>query len=141
MRDHIVLIEDNDGHAQLIESNLRDTGIANPVTRFTNGYDALDALLPEGEQSNTPLLAIIDLNMPGMHGTELLARFRSDARTKSLPLVVLTTSANSAEVTKCYELGCNLYLAKPNSYLDFEKAIRTLGVVLQLVRFPNTAAR
>ena len=140
MKDTIVIVEDDDGHAELIKVNLRDAGIANPITRFANGFDALDALHPEEGDVKPPLLLLLDLNMPGMHGIEVLKQLRADSRTKAVPVVVLTTSSESPEIAKCYELGCNLYLVKPIEYVEFIKIIKTLGMVFQIVKLPGEAA-
>lgn len=138
MNTEIVIVDDDDGHAELIRANLKDAGIANPIVRYSNGYDFLDAILEPAQGALNPLLVLLDLNMPGMHGKEVLERLRADARTKLLPIVVLTTSGNSPEIRECYELGCNLFLVKPVQYDEFTRVIRTLGLVFQIVKLPDS---
>ncbi len=138
MSGEIFVVDDDAGHISLIEANLRDTGIVNPIVRFTNGYDAIDAIF-ENPDSQLPILMLLDLNMPGMHGTKVLNRIRSDERTRLLPVVILTTSSNSSDVEECYRLGCNFYLVKPVIYEVFVKVIRSLGNMIQIISLPNLA--
>ncbi len=133
----IYIVEDDDGYAELVSMNIREAGIANPLVRFKSGYDVLDHILCERQSPATPLLMLLDLNMPGMHGTEVIENIRNNPQTKAIPIVVLTTSGNAPEIKQCYELGCNLYLTKPVESDALVKAIRSLGLVFQLIRLPN----
>ena len=141
MSDQIYIVDDDDGHAELIASNLRDAGVANDLVRFANGFDVLDAISEGGDSSELPVLVLLDLNMPGMHGTKVLEELRRSDRTKSVPIVILTTSANSPEIDECYKLGCNLFLTKPIQYEEFVRVIRLLGLVFKVVKLPSGSRR
>jgi len=138
----ILLVEDDPGHAVLIEKNLRRAGIANNFVKLDNGQKAVDFLLKTGEyQGNNnpaPPLILLDLNLPVLDGYQVLKIIKNDARTKSIPVVVLTTTDNPHEVARCYELGCNVYVTKPVEYDNFCDAIRKLGLFISIIQVPET---
>ena len=139
---NIVMIEDDEGHARLIEKNIRRAGIFNDIRHFTDGTSALDYLYnaPEGPAHNGPALILLDLNLPDMSGTDILARIKEDANPlKRTPVVVLTTTDDKVEVQRCYELGCNVYITKPVNYQSFADAIRQLGLFLSVIQVPDIA--
>ncbi len=137
----ILLVEDDAGHARLIEKNLRRSGIANTIVAVAEGQQALDYVFAEGEYaastSPRPLLVLLDLNLPGIDGYQVLERMKADARTKRIPVVILTTTDDPREVSRCYELGCNVYITKPVEYEQFSEAVRELGLFLCVVTVPN----
>ena len=137
----ILLIEDDPGHAVLIEKNLRRAGIANHIIILNTGQKAVDFLFKKGDYSAdtqpSPPLILLDLNLPELDGYQVLRIIKNDERTKSIPVVVLTTTDNPHEVIKCYELGCNVYISKPVEYEKFSDAIRKLGLFLSIVRVPE----
>ena len=137
----ILLVEDDAGHARLIEKNLRRSGIANTIVAVAEGQQALDYVFAEGEyaatQSARPLLVLLDLNLPGIDGYQVLERMKADTRTKRIPVVILTTTDDPREVSRCYELGCNVYITKPVEYEQFSEAVRELGLFLCVVTVPN----
>ncbi|MGA0606465.1 response regulator [Phenylobacterium sp. VNQ135] len=134
----IVMVEDDEGHARLIEKNIRRAGIANAIRHFADGTSALAYL---GEQANDyvegPALVLLDLNLPDMSGTDILARIKSDDRLKRTPVVVLTTTDDKVEIQRCYDLGCNVYITKPVAYEAFAEAIRQLGLFLSVIQVPE----
>jgi len=136
----ILLVEDDPGHAVLIGKNLRRAGIANDIVTFNDGQKAIDYLLKkDGYQDSThhdPLLILLDLNLPVLDGYQVLKIIKNDERTKRIPVVMLTTTDNPKEVTKCYELGCNVYVTKPVEYEAFSKAIQNLGLLLSIITVP-----
>jgi len=134
----IVMIEDDDGHARLIEKNIRRAGILNDITHFTDGSSALDYLFnaPDGPALNGPALILLDLNLPDMSGTDILARIKADEALKRTPVVVLTTTDDKVEIQRCYDLGCNVYITKPVDYESFASAIRQLGLFLSVIQVP-----
>lgn len=137
----IVLIEDDPGHAILIEKNLRRAGILNPITSLRDGGAALDFLFPR-ENSGKPqppskMLVLLDLNLPVIDGYAVLKRIKSDERTRRIPVVVLTTTDNPQEIERCYDLGCNLYITKPVAYDQFSDALKQLGILLSIVKIPT----
>lgn len=133
----ILLAEDDPGHARLIEKNLRRANIKNEIHFATNGQEALNYLFCEGEYADnhhpSSLVVLLDLNMPVLDGYQVLARMKTDERTKHIPVIILTTTDDPHEVNRCYELGCNIYITKPVDYEQFAEAIRKLGLFLLVV--------
>ncbi|WP_296654637.1 response regulator [Paraburkholderia sp.] len=150
-RVSIVLIEDDDGHATLVERNLRRSGVANGFVRFSDGQQALDYFFgaPGSEAGQAPgapgvpsrddlanFVVLLDLRMPRVDGFEVLRRLKADPATASVPVIVLTTTDDPREIERCYELGCNVYITKPVEYDAFIEAVRRLGFFLQVVKLP-----
>ncbi len=133
----ILVIDDDKGHARLIERNLRRSCICNEIRVFHSGVEVLDYLLGEEGVQRPPLLLLLDLNMPGMSGQQVLARIKGDERTQHIPVIVLTTTDAEPEMEKCYALGCNFYLTKPVQYEDFVETIRKLGLFISVVAVPR----
>ena len=132
-----LLAEDDPGHARLIEKNLRRAGITNEVVVVGDGQAALDHILANQDKLHVrPLLLLLDLNLPVLDGYQVLHRMKADERTKRIPVVVLTTTDDPREVTRCYDLGCNVYVSKPIDYERFAEAIRQLGLFLSVVTVP-----
>lgn len=139
---NIIMIEDDEGHARLIEKNIRRAGISNRITHFTDGTSALDYIFtaPEGPVRNGPALILLDLNLPDMSGTDILTRIKADPGLKRTPVVVLTTTDDKLEIESCYDLGCNVYITKPVNYENFASAIRQLGLFLSVIQVPDAGA-
>ena len=139
----IVMIEDDEGHARLIEKNIRRAGVNNEIIPFANGTDALTYLLGadgSGEVSaGRQLLILLDLNLPDMGGVDILQKVKGNAHTKRSPVVVLTTTDDSREIQRCYDLGANVYITKPVAYEGFANAIRQLGLFFSVMQVPETA--
>ncbi len=136
----IILVEDDDGHATLIERNLRRAGLANQFARLKDGQEALDyfaspAACPQGA-TNPSCLVLLDIKMPRVDGVEVLRRMKADPRTAMIPVIMLTTTDDPREVDRCYQLGCNVYVTKPVEYESFLEAIKRLGLFLQVVKLP-----
>ena len=136
----ILLIEDDPGHARLIEKNVRRAGVNNIILPFTDGTTALAYLFARNgdgaRTTETSLLILLDLNLPDMSGLDILARVKGDDHLKHVPVIVLTTTDDRAEIQRCYELGCNVYVTKPVDYEDFSTAIRQLGLFLAVMQMP-----
>jgi len=136
----IVMIEDDEGHARLIEKNVRRAGVHNEIVPFTLGKKALDFILGEardGEVSRDRyLLVLLDLNLPDMSGIDILEQIKSNEHTRRLPVVVLTTTDDEREIQKCYDLGANVYITKPVDYEGFATAIRNLGLFFSVIQVP-----
>src|ERR1700761_2048085 len=135
----IVMIEDDDGHARLIERNIRRAGISNEIRHFSDGATALHYLENDnsGPALNGPALVLLDLNLPDMSGTDILARVKSNDRLKRTPVVVLTTPDDKVEIRRCYARGATVYITKPVNYESFADAIRQLGLFLSVIQVPE----
>ena len=141
----ILVVEDDPGHARLIERNLRYSNIANDIVKLVDGQQALDYLFGEGEYGGSPhytssLLVLLDLNLPVLDGFQVLKRMKADDRTRHIPVIMVTSSDDTQDVSKCYELGCSVFLTKPLlDYEQFSEAIRKLGLFLSVVKVPQGA--
>jgi CheY-like chemotaxis protein len=137
----ILLVEDDPGHARLIEKNLHRSKISNDIVWVGDGQQALDYLFSEGQYAGcerpSPLLVLLDLDMPVLDGYQVLKRMKADEYTKRIPVIILTTTDDAREVTRCYELGCNVYVTKPVDYEQFREAICKLGLFLSVVTVPD----
>jgi CheY-like chemotaxis protein len=137
----ILLAEDDDGHAYLVQQNLRDAGVVNHVTHVKDGQEALDFIRCEGSFRdrimNGPLILLLDINMPRVDGVEVLRQLKADPKTEQLPIIVLTTTDDPREIKRCYELGCSSYVTKPVEYDRFVEAVRRLGMFLTIVQVPR----
>lgn len=139
----IVMVEDDEGHARLIEKNIRRAGVNNPIVPFANGTQALEFLLgPDGSgetNKGQQLLILLDLNLPDMTGVDILQKVKSNEHTRRSPVVILTTTDDEREIQRCYDLGANVYITKPVDYDGFANAIRQLGLFFSVMQIPETA--
>ena len=139
----IVMVEDDEGHARLIEKNIRRAGVNNEIVPFTDGTSALNFLLgadDSGEVSaKRAFLILLDLNLPDMTGIDILQRVKANEHLKRSPVVVLTTTDDQREIQRCYDLGCNVYITKPVNYEGFANAIRQLGLFFSVIQVPEAA--
>ena len=139
----IIMIEDDEGHARLIERNIRRSGVNNEIIPFTNGTAALDYLFGKDgtglDHKGNALLILLDLNLPDTTGIDILKRVKENRYLKATPVVVLTTTDDSHEIKRCYELGCNVYITKPVNYESFANAIRQLGLFFSVIQVPPAA--
>jgi CheY-like chemotaxis protein len=141
----IVLVEDDDGHADLVERNLERVGVSNAILRLRDGQEALNFLLGQDESSpwrrGSPILLLLDIKMPRVDGVEVLRQIKSVPQTALIPVIMLTTTDDPREIQKCYELGCSVYITKPVDYQAFVDAVHRLGLFLQVVRIPECSQR
>jgi len=136
----VVVAEDDEAHASLIQRNLRRAGVSNPVTVFSDGRSVLDYLFRRGERQRkpgAPHVLLLDIRMPGEDGVEVLRQVKSDAELKKLPIIMLTTTDDPREVARCHELGCNGYVTKPLDYSKFVEAIQRLSMFLSTAEIPK----
>jgi len=137
----IIMIEDDEGHARLIEKNIRRAGVANQIVPFTNGTEALAYLLgPDGSgmvNKGRQLLVLLDLNLPDMTGIDILEKVKGNEHTRRSPVVVLTTTDDQREIQRCYDLGANVYITKPVDYEGFANAIKQLGLFFSVMQIPE----
>lgn len=138
----ILLVEDDPGHARLIERNLRRAGVTNELVRIEDGQKALDYFFPEdsalgASSDDTPLVVLLDLNLPGVDGYQVLERLKADTRTQHIPVFILSSTEEPRDIERCYALGCNAYLVKPVEYDQFADAIHRLGSFVSITKVPN----
>jgi CheY-like chemotaxis protein len=137
----IIMVEDDEGHARLIEKNIRRAGVNNEIIPFMNGTDALAYLLGQDGSGTVSagrqLLVLLDLNLPDMTGIDILQKLKDNQHTRRSPVVVLTTTDDSREIQRCYDLGANVYITKPVNYDGFANAIRQLGLFFSVMQVPE----
>mgnify|MGYP002622491524 FL=1 len=136
----ICIVDDDDGHAYLIELNLRQSGVTNELLRFASGQEFLDYLEEDPSGGDAPVMVLLDLNMPGMGGLAVLQVVKDSRIRRTYPIVVLSTSADTDEINACYRAGCNLFLTKPVQYAEFTDLVQRLGALLKVAHFPSGAA-
>ncbi|HVE56139.1 MAG TPA: response regulator [Pyrinomonadaceae bacterium] len=129
----ILLVEDNRNDELLLLRALKKNNITNPVVVARNGVEALEYLFStgkyEGDQAgDLPQLILLDLKLPKINGHEVLKRLRSDARTKYIPVVVLTSSIEEQDIINSYDLGANGFVQKPVKFIEFVEVANKLGV-------------
>ncbi|MCX6361553.1 MAG: response regulator [Armatimonadetes bacterium] len=140
----ILIAEDDDGQADLIDRNLRRTGLTNRFIRFHDGQEILDFMLGDGDgahrEPDQRYLLLLDIRMPKIDGIEVLRRLKAAPEARKMPVIVVTTSDDPQDVAQCRELGCSHYITKPVEYHGFVHAIRQLGLLLSAVDVPRIAA-
>ncbi|MBC8010266.1 MAG: response regulator [Burkholderiales bacterium] len=129
----ILLVEDNPNDLQLTLRALKKARLGNHIQVARDGAEALDYLFAEGEFAgrdilDTPKIVLLDLKLPKIDGIEVLRRIKADARTRHIPVVVLTSSKEQRDVVESYRLGVNSYIVKPVDFEGFSDAIRDLGM-------------
>jgi CheY-like chemotaxis protein len=134
----ILIVDDDQGHVELVRRNLRRIALANPITALHDGARALEYAFRRGEfaqrAAEDPLM-LLDLNMPGtINGVEVLRQIKSNPATQKMPVIMLSTTDDPREVARCYELGCSVYITKPVDSTQFIEAIKRLGFFLQIIR-------
>ncbi len=142
----ILLVEDNESDELLTIRALTKAKLANEMVVTRDGEEALDYLFGTGSHagrdvSDLPTVVLLDLNLPKIGGLEVLRRIRADERTKRLPIVVLTSSAEDEDVIRSYDLGANAYVRKPVDFDQFAESIRTLGLFWFVVNNPAPLRR
>jgi CheY-like chemotaxis protein len=136
----ILVVDDDEGHTELVRRNLRRSGINNPIVTMTTGTEALDYVLRRNayasRRTSADLLVLLDINMPGLDGVEVLRQIKADGEARKIPVLMLTTTDDPREINRCYELGCNIYITKPVDPAAFMEAIQRLGLFLSVVSIP-----
>ena len=137
----ILIVDDDPGHARLIEKNLSRAGLNNNIQRFEHGQAILDFLFRRGpgphRAPESSYLILLDIRMPQVDGVEVLRQIKQDAELKKIPVIMLTTTDDPREVERCHEIGCSRYIVKPVDYEKFADAIRSLGLYISLVQVPE----
>jgi len=142
----ILLVEDNPTDAELAIRALKKNNFANNLVWVKDGAEALDFLFATGAYSecqagNGPKVILLDLRLPKVDGMEVLRRIKEDERTRTIPVVVLTSSKEDRDVAESYQLGVNSYISKPVEFDAFAKVVAELGLYWLLVNHPAVAAK
>lgn len=137
----ILLVEDNPNDAELAIRALKKNNLANKLLWVKDGAEALDFIFATGDYSqrnviNGPKVILLDLRLPKVDGMEVLHRIKGDERTKSIPVVVLTSSKEDRDVIESYKLGVNSFISKPVEFEAFAKTVSELGFYWLLVNIP-----
>jgi len=138
----ILLVEDNPNDAELSIREIKKNNLANNLYHIKDGAEAMDFIFAEGQYSGNrdigspPKLIIMDIKMPKVNGIEVLERLKSDDRTKSTPVIMLSSSRENPDIAKCYALGANSYIVKPLNFEGFSEAIRSLSFYWLILNEP-----
>jgi two-component system, response regulator len=138
---YILLVEDNPDDEELTLLSLRKNNLAHDIVVVRDGVEAIDFLFGNGQYasrdvSHVPTVILLDLKLPKLGGLGVLKRLRADERTRNLPVVVLTSSSQDADVIASYNLGANSYVRKPVEFGAFVEAVSSLGLYWVLLNRP-----
>lgn len=143
----ILIVEDSDEDFEAVGRMLRKSSVSNPIFRCTDGDDAIDFLYRKGvyadpQKAPRPALILLDLNLPGTDGREVVEQIKHDEDLKIIPVIVFTTSANPKDVEVCYKNGVNSYIIKP---IDLNQFLELMRVVIdywfKAIILPNKTKR
>ena len=128
----ILLVEDSEEDVEATVRALRKAGLANPIHHCADGDEALDYLKRRGRYADPakaprPGVVLLDLNLPGTDGRQVLAEAKADGQLKRIPVIILTTSSDERDIQRCYDAGANSYVKKPVDFDGFLQAIRRLS--------------
>ena len=129
----VLLVEDNISDAELTIRELKKHNMANNLFHVKDGEEAIDFIFASGKFADSrdilfpPKVVLLDIQMPKVNGLEVLKKMKTDPRTKSIPVVILTSSKENPDIQNCYDLGANSYIVKPVNFEGFAEAIRNFG--------------
>jgi len=139
----ILLVEDNLRDAELTITALEEHGLANEIVHVRDGVEALDYLYRRGQFADRstpdPAVVFLDLKMPRVDGLEVLNAVKSDESLKPIPIVMLTSSREEADLVRSYRLGVNAYVVKPVDFQSFMEAVREVGAFWAVLNEPPPA--
>jgi CheY-like chemotaxis protein len=139
----ILLVEDNMVDAEITIRALKKYNMANHLIHLKNGKEAVDFIFATGAYAGIrdivfpPKVVLLDIQMPKMNGMEVLEKIKSDPRTRTMPVVMLTSSKEHPDIQKCYNLGANSYIVKPVNFENFAEVLKQLGFYWLLLNQPN----
>jgi CheY-like chemotaxis protein len=137
----ILLVEDNPNDAKLALHAFKKNHLTNRIHLVRDGEEALDFVFSTGQYAHrvempSPKVILLDLKLPKIDGLEVLRRVKSDPRTKSIPVVMLTSSREDQDVIESYSLGVNSYIVKPVDFAQFTESVQSLGMYWMLLNNP-----
>ncbi len=138
----VLLVEDNMIDAEITIRALKKYNMANNLVHVKNGKEAIDFIFATGKYeglrdiSHPPKVELLDIQMPKMNGMEVLQKIKADPQTRTMPVVILTSSKEHPDIQKCYDLGANSYIVKPVNFESFAEAIKNLGFYWLLMNQP-----
>lgn len=138
----ILIVEDNQFDADLTIRALRKQNLANKLIHLRDGAEALEFIFASGkfadrDMNRLPRVILLDLKMPKVNGVEVLQAVKSDPRTKAIPVVILTSSAEDPDIKTCYEFGANSYIVKPVEFENFARVVSELGLYWMVINKTN----
>lgn len=142
----VLLVEDNPTDAELCTRALKKSNLANKLVWVKDGAEALDFIFAKGAYSErtgmtVPKVILLDLRLPKVDGMEVLRQIKADPRTRTIPVVVLTSSKEDRDVAQSYQLGVNSFISKPVEFDEFAKTVSELGLYWLLMNHPPVAAK
>ena len=133
----ILIAEDDDGHALLIQENLEEAGVSNDILRFADGQEVWDFLTGDGPPPHRDpsklYVLLLDIRMPKLDGVEVLRRIKAHDDLHTMSVIMLTTTDDPREIAQCYELGCNSYVAKPVDFSAFAEVLKRIGMFISVI--------
>ncbi|MFQ5667277.1 MAG: response regulator [Candidatus Binatia bacterium] len=138
----ILLVEDDDGHARLLEKNLRRGGVVNHLVRVADGQEAVDYVSRTGVYQDAKLyplpgIVLLDVRMPRLDGFEVLAHMKRNPNLMKIPVIMLTSTDNQKEINRAYALGANGYVVKPVGVESFIDRVAKLGMFIEVIELPE----
>lgn len=137
----IVLVDDDPAHSALVKRHLVKGGVSHEIISLYSGQDLLDFVFSTGEYQNyqyaQKIVILLDINMPGIGGIDILRQLKHDEATRHIPIMMLTTSDDPIEINTCFQLGCNAYFIKPVEHQQFVIQIQELGHFLAMTQISD----
>ncbi|MGH8002666.1 MAG: response regulator [Brasilonema sp.] len=144
LNEPLLVVEDSNEDFRMLQRFMRRMAVPNPIYRCTNGDEVLDFLYQEGNYQDPdlaprPSVILLDLNLPGIDGRDILERLKQDKSFREIPIVVFTTSSNPRDIELCYQKGANGYLIKPMDAQELQKTIQAFVNYWLEVNTPSSA--
>jgi len=134
----ILLVEDSEADIEMMLRSLNEYNVCNAIQVARDGREALDMLFAgrDGAEGIRPRVVFLDLKLPKVSGHEVLRRMKSDEKTREIPVVVMTSSGQQADIDRCYEMGANSYVVKPIGFQDFSRVVKELKLYWLVMNQP-----
>ena len=134
----ILLVEDSEADIEMTLRSLNEYNVCNAIQVARDGREALDMLFAgrDGAEGIRPRVVFLDLKLPKVSGHEVLRRMKSDEKTREIPVVVMTSSGQQADIDRCYEMGANSYVVKPIGFQDFSRVVKELKLYWLVMNQP-----